>query len=206
MRMPIVPSAASTIAIPTLRFRDRGTILFGRDLASGSFEARYSPSTPVAHSALFEPTDPRHARGGFVLFGAWLVVTGIALALTPNPAGHGTHKQLGLAACPSTVIFDRPCPGCGLTTSWTALLHGDLPHALSAHLLGPLTYLAFTALAFLSLYAAATGRRIVAGERWQNRALVAFAIVFFGYAAWRFGTHPGYGTVGEGALRAAISR
>lgn len=156
--------------------------------------------------SLFEPVEARRARGGFVMFGTWVVVTAIGLWLHADPAGHGTHKQLGLAACPSVVIFDRPCPGCGMTTSWTALLHGDLSTSLHAHLLGPFTYLTFTALALLSLLAALKGRRLVTEGKWPNRALGTFAVVFFGYAFLRFGTTPDYGTASEGAIRAAIAR
>ena len=165
----------------------------------------------MSPSSLFEPARPRQARGGLVLFGTWLVVTVIAFALTPNPAGHGTHKQLGLAPCPSVVVFDRPCPGCGLTTSWTAFVHGDLSSSLHAHLFGPFTYLAFTAIAFLSLYAALTKRKFLTQGPVQNRALLAFAVVFFGYAFYRFGTTTEYGTPGEailgkGVVGAQISR
>ncbi|RYG64147.1 DUF2752 domain-containing protein, partial [bacterium] len=46
-----------------------------------------------------------------------------------------------------------------MTTSWTALVHGDLPAAFHAHLMGPLAYLGFTAVAFLSLAAARRGER-----------------------------------------------
>lgn len=131
------------------------------------------------------------------MFAAWTIVTGIGLALHADPAGHGTHKQLGLAACPSVVMFGRPCPGCGLTTSWTALLHGDLATSLHAHLFGPFTYLAFTAVAWLSLVAARRGMRLASDTPMATRALAVFAIVFFGYAFWRFGTTPNYGTPSE---------
>src|SRR5687768_9011989 len=109
----------------------------GRSDASDRFACSVLSGLAVSPSSLFEPVEPRRVRGGFVFFGSWLVVTGIALALTPNPAGHGTHKQLGLSACPSAVLFDRPCPGCGLTTSWTAFVHGDFAASVSAHLFGP---------------------------------------------------------------------
>jgi len=36
--------------------------------------------------------------------------------------GHGTHQQLGLPPCTFYVIFQRPCPACGMTTSWAWLL------------------------------------------------------------------------------------
>jgi len=35
-----------------------------------------------------------------------------------------------------------PCPGCGLTRSWTYLAHGDLVSALRMNLIGPVLFLA----------------------------------------------------------------
>lgn len=40
--------------------------------------------------------------------------------------------------CPILRLTGRPCPTCGLTRSWSALLHGDLSGALAWHALGPL--------------------------------------------------------------------
>ena len=137
-------------------------------------------------------------------FAAWVLITGIALALHADPAGHGTHTQLGLAACPSAFLLNRPCPGCGMTTSWTALIHGDLAHSLQAHPLGPLAYAGFTLVAFLALYAAITERRIAFEETWPHRALVLFAVVFFGYSAFRFATTPDYNAPREDGLSKGV--
>src|SRR5437868_6835162 len=93
-----------------------------------------------------ERTDNRNLLAGqLVWFVLWAAVPGFAIYLTPSAAGHGTHQELGLPLCPSVLLFDRPCPGCGLTTSWTALVHGDIALAFRAHALGPIFYLIFTA-------------------------------------------------------------
>lgn len=152
---------------------------------------------------LFEAAPLRRVRGQVVLVGAWIAVTGIGLWLHADPHGHGTHKQLGLSACPSAALFGRPCPGCGLTTSWTALLHGDLPMAFHAHAFGPLSYILFTLVSWLSLYALLTRRRLVTDSAGVNRLLALFALVFFGYGAWRFATATDYATPGEKAYREA---
>ena len=39
--------------------------------------------------------------------------------------------------CPFLRLTGRPCPTCGLTRSWAALLHGDLERALAFHVGGP---------------------------------------------------------------------
>ena len=152
---------------------------------------------------LFEAAPVRRVRGQVVLVATWLLVTGIGLWLHADPRGHGTHKQLGLAACPSAALFGRPCPGCGLTTSWTALLHGDLPASFRAHLFGPMSYVLFTAVSLLSLYALLTRRRLVVDSVGANRLLALFALVFFGYGAWRFATQSDYATPGEKLYRQA---
>jgi hypothetical protein len=88
----------------------------------------------------------------------WFGVTVVGAWLKPNAAGHGTHRQLGLPQCPSVAFFGRPCPGCGLTTSWTNLIHGHIYESFMSNLLGPVLYLAFTGMAFVSLVAYLRGK------------------------------------------------
>jgi hypothetical protein len=76
-------------------------------------------------------------------------------------------------------IFHRPCPTCGLTRSWSALLHGDLGAALRFHALGPLL------LAGLALWLALSWRR--SGPVLPRRVwLWMGGLVWVGYAAARF--------------------
>ena len=70
----------------------------------------------------------RLAMAGVAIGLAILLVT--AGRLTPNPAGLGTHQQLGLPPCSSLVIFGVRCPACGMTTSWALLLDGDILNAV----------------------------------------------------------------------------
>jgi hypothetical protein len=60
---------------------------------------------------------------------ALLVTAGI---LTPDARGYGTHEELGLPPCTFYLIYQRPCPACGMTTSWVWLLRGEIGHALAA--------------------------------------------------------------------------
>jgi hypothetical protein len=39
-----------------------------------------------------------------------LVMVGVGLYLSPDPAGHGTHQQLGLPPCTIHFLTGRPCP------------------------------------------------------------------------------------------------
>jgi hypothetical protein len=153
--------------------------------------------------ALYEPAPNRRVVGGqLVLFGTWLAVTITAAFLHPSHTGHGTHEQLGLPPCPSVLLFDRPCPGCGLTTSWTAMVHGDFAFAFHAHPLGPFLYLFFTAMAFLALRGWITRSRLITDSPKFNRALVAGAVVFFCFGVGRMIVMPNYRTLQDvAALR-----
>lgn len=143
------------------------------------------------------PRQRRKYFGSLTLPIVWLAVTAIGVYLQPSPNGHGTHQQLGLPPCGSVLLFDRPCPGCGLTTSWTATLHGRFAEAFQAHPLGPLLYAAFTALAILNV--AAFWKKTTfdtSGTNW-TRAIVAAGIVFFGFGMARFFTSPKYAAPNE---------
>ena len=66
------------------------------------------------------------------------VLLAAAAMLTPDPRGHGTHQQLGLPPCTFLVLFGRPCPSCGMTTSWAWLVRGQLGEAVRANAGGTL--------------------------------------------------------------------
>ncbi len=139
----------------------------------------------------------RHAAWQVVWFAVWVGVTGVGLYLKPDPAGHGTHQQLGLPPCPSVLLFDRPCPGCGLTTSWTALLHGNLAFAFHAHPFGPLLYFLFTLSAWLGLYGFAKCRALVLDSPQMSRALAVSGVVFLAFGLVRMALTPHFRTLEE---------
>lgn len=145
-----------------------------------------------------EPCDnKRYLRGQILLPVLWLAVTGFGVYLKPSPHGHGTHQQLGLPPCPSVLFFDRPCPGCGLTTSWTATIHGQFGEAFRAHPLGPLIYVIFTAMAFISLWAYFKRFRVdTSGRKWMI-GIMTGAMIFFGFGMARFFLTDRYQAPGE---------
>lgn len=63
-------------------------------------------------------------------------VVAIARALTPDPAGIGTHLQLGLPRCGFLMLTGVPCPACGLTTAFAHMARGAVAAAASANALG----------------------------------------------------------------------
>lgn len=138
---------------------------------------------------LFEHDVPRtHLKGQMVWFGLWFIVTAVALFLTPSPDGHGTHTQLGLPPCPSVSYWDRPCPGCGLTTSWTAMVHGQVSTAFASNWFGPVLYGGFTVTALMGLYGFIRRKRLLSNTREINLFLTTLLLLFMAYGIWRFAT------------------
>jgi hypothetical protein len=123
-------------------------------------------------------------------FATWLGITAVGLILHPDPVGHGTHQELGLPPCPSVLLFDRPCPGCGLTTSWSAFLHGNFSLAFHAHPLGPLLYLGFTASALTAIYGFWKLQRLVLDSVAMSRFLTISAFIFLAFGLVRMAVTP----------------
>lgn len=122
-------------------------------------------------------------------FVLWAAITVICAFLHPNPSGHGTHTQLGLAPCPSVLIWSRPCPACGLTTSFAATVHGDLRHAFVSHPFGPPLYAIFTLSAFVTLIGWIKVRRVEL-TRLGNWAIAAFVVVYLVFGIIRLSVGP----------------
>ena len=70
------------------------------------------------------------------LFLVPLSVLVTAAMLTPDPAGHGTHTQLGLPPCGFLVFTGYPCPGCGLTTAFAHMIRFQVIGAWHANPFG----------------------------------------------------------------------
>ena len=136
---------------------------------------------------LFDSNWPRKKLAGqLIWFIVWIIVTVVAARLNPDPEMHGTHVQLGLPPCPSVLLFHRPCPGCGLTTSWTALVHGQVLDSFRAHALGPVLYLAFTATSWLGLVGWAREKRLRSDSKPANVILVSVLTLLLSYGFVRF--------------------
>jgi len=134
-------------------------------------------------------------RALLLLLAAGLVlVFAIARWLNPydedgRPLRLEAHRQLGLPPCKFYETFHKPCPSCGLTTSFSLLMHGDLSASLRANAVGTLLAAFCLALIPWSLFVALRGRYL--WVRSLERAslwvvgvfmallLVRWAIVFF---------------------------
>lgn len=154
---------------------------------------------------LFEPAKPWLIRTQLSWTALWLFCTGMGLYMKPDLHGHGTHQQLGLPPCPSVLLFDRPCPGCGLTTSWTNLLHGNILESFRNHPLGPIMYLGLAFIGIAALYGNIKGLRFMTDAKVPNTVFVSFVAVFFTFGLARMYFSPGFaGTDKEKIWRSAI--
>src|SRR5689334_8800203 len=68
-------------------------------------------------------------------------VFGIAFWLNPYgpdgaPKTMATHTQLGIPPCSFVVLTGKPCPACGMTTSFALLVRGDVAASLRANWAG----------------------------------------------------------------------
>ena len=106
------------------------------------------------------------ARTALVLFAIGLIAM-FAAAMWVDPYGAdgrplkmGTHTRLGLPPCEFYIIFGKPCPSCGLTTSFALLMHGDIVNSLRANAVGTLLALFCLALIPWSVWISLRGRYV----------------------------------------------
>ncbi len=65
-----------------------------------------------------------------------LLIFVMALWLTPDPRGFGTHQQLRLPECSFRKLTGTNCPHCGITTSLCYLVRGQLAAAMKSNASG----------------------------------------------------------------------
>src|SRR5215475_13498262 len=99
------------------------------DERSSQVQAAQQPLTWTVRGALV-----------FVVVGL-LAVFVVAIWIQPyDEEGHAellaTHRQLGLPECSFKVMTGKPCPSCGMTTSFALLVRGDLANSARANWVG----------------------------------------------------------------------
>jgi hypothetical protein len=103
------------------------------------------------------------ARVAAGLVGVVLCVPlGVAWRLEPSPLGMGTHQQLGLPPCTFRLLLGIRCPSCGMTTSWSHLVRGQVVSAVRCSVCGTVLAGLCATAAAASLLSAVRGRWVVA--------------------------------------------
>jgi hypothetical protein len=130
---------------------------------SQSLDARCPPPLPE----VLEERRERLLAAGFGLLGT--AVFCIAAALNPydaagRPLSHGTHRQLGLPPCWVKQVTGLACPSCGMTTSVSLVMHGELAAAWQANPAGAVV-------AFLGLGVTLWMMAVAAGLRLRRFAV-----------------------------------
>jgi hypothetical protein len=86
----------------------------------------------------------RLVRLSLLMIGGLLAgVFAIAFWLNPydsdgRPRRMATHTQLGMPPCNFVILTGKPCPACGMTTSFALLVRGDVSASLQANWAGTL--------------------------------------------------------------------
>lgn len=103
----------------------------------------------------------------------------VAAVLEPDARGLGTHRQLGLPPCTLVYWFGLRCPSCGMTTSWSHMVRGQVGRAVAANVGGALLCLTAMVLVPWLAASAVVGRWIVRrpSDAWVVRAALAVVAI-----------------------------
>lgn len=147
-------------------------------------------SIPLAVPVRPDPGLTRGVRVGLLAVAVTLAaVFGVAAYLKPyGPDGAArtmaTHTQLGLPPCNMVSLTGKPCPTCGMTTSFALLVRGDVRASLAANWVGTVTALSWAALLVWSVASLVAGRMLFVrpgrGELALTVAVAGFLVLALG--------------------------
>lgn len=122
--------------------------------------ARLSESVPIIYTRAASPSRAgpfaRLLSLGIAL--ACLTVLTVAAYVQPNRAGLGSHSSLGLPQCGFLQTTNLPCPSCGMTTSFSHFVRGNVLASVYVQPMGAVLAAMACACVWAGLYIAFTGR------------------------------------------------
>lgn len=124
------------------------------------------------------------AMAAILVVGAWL---------QPDPAGHGSHMQLGLPPCAWAAVLHAPCPTCGMTTAVSLAARGRLWDSFATQPFGLVVALAAAVGFWSGLHVAVTGSQLgrVYGRLMTPAVLWSVAALAAAAWAYKWATWPG---------------
>jgi hypothetical protein len=131
-------------------------------------------------------------------------VIGLAVWLRPDPRGVGTHQQLGLPPCSFHFFLRVPCPSCGMTTSFAALVRGQVSASLKANAVGTLLAIGCLAMAPYLLVCAVWGKRLWVRDYEVLLARIIVLVMVLVFAGW--GIRLGVRWLATGTVKDAPTR
>ena len=141
------------------------------------------PDTTVPHTSYAGRMTLDHRReqglSGSEVVGATTVAVVGAAALGAACVFSPSGVESGPPLCPFAVMTGLPCPGCGLTRSWVAFMHGDVGSAFTFNAFGPV-FLLLTAVTVVAATVTLVRRRGAPLAGWRDRALGPVGAVLLG--------------------------
>jgi hypothetical protein len=125
--------------------------------------------------------------GAGVVAAGCLAVLSAAAWVQPASEGYGTHTQLGLSDCQWAVNLSKPCPTCGMTTSFAWMVRGQPLEAFWTQPFGAVAAVLTAVVFWIVLHSAATGSRsaaVLAARVLRPGILLPAGAVFL--AAWGY--------------------
>jgi Protein of unknown function (DUF2752) len=115
-----------------------------------------------------------------------LTVLVAAACIKPDPAGLGTHKQLGQPECGFYERTGFPCPTCGMTTAFAYMVRGKFLNSFSVQPAGAMAALLCLIMVPAGGYVALGGQRLdnifqLAGIHCMSLFYLAGAIVLLSW-------------------------
>lgn len=121
-----------------------------------------------------------------VVCAAILALLITAAGLEPSTHGHGTHTQLGMPPCGWVMAFGKPCPTCGMTTSFAHAANLNLWESFKVQPAGALLAL-FAAVGFWpALWIAITGSQLARVLGILTRPRIVWVFVGLVFIAWMY--------------------
>jgi hypothetical protein len=116
---------------------------------------------------------------------ACLAVLLTAAYATPSPSGVGTHaSSLHMQPCQFLERTHLPCPGCGMTTSFTWFVRGNLLASCYVQPMGAMLAALAGCTVWAGLYIAITGRPVYRLLRLLPARYYVMPLLALGVLAW----------------------